>query len=448
MPSPHTVVTATVTTSSSVRTAPTTLSSTPPATTALSSDSRFNSPSPKSAFLVPRAATSSSSTPPSSAAWGPYYASTSNNIGAAAAANIPPVYPNTKHIASAIAQPPSLQPQAFSAASLPRTSSLLPPPRIQPESSSVAQPSSSSSRPSFQNPFNANQPTESPPNDLDHLPPPGRANSAGGLSDGFRNLNRWSASSTSSRTSHANPQNASPASSRSKRRTSVDIIGGVVQGNSPRKLTKRPPSASGTAARSTPSTRVRRGSSVSVPPLQALPQIASLPPLDSEFQSAPTEPAASPEAQRAPSAQRTTGEASQFYQGNGSRTNSEDTSVLSAQVGSTGRAFPGSVSKDTKMLYNANGENGGHSRSRSAGTKGSGDSTSQSKSRDRSSKHPSQKAMLSKALQRANTAVQLDNAQNPEGARTAYSEACDLLQQVLVRTPGEEDRKKLEAIVS
>lgn len=100
------------------------------------------------------------------------------------------------------------------------------------------------------------------------------------------------------------------------------------------------------------------------------------------------------------------------------------------------------------MLYNANGENGGHSRSRSAGTKGSGDSTSQSKSRDRSSKHPSQKAMLSKALQRANTAVQLDNAQNPEGARTAYSEACDLLQQVLVRTPGEEDRKKLEAIVS
>lgn len=56
--------------------------------------------------------------------------------------------------------------------------------------------------------------------------------------------------------------------------------------------------------------------------------------------------------------------------------------------------------------------------------------------------------MLSKALQKANTAVQLDNAQNFEGARTAYYEACDLLQQVLDRTPGDEDKKKLEAIVS
>lgn len=55
--------------------------------------------------------------------------------------------------------------------------------------------------------------------------------------------------------------------------------------------------------------------------------------------------------------------------------------------------------------------------------------------------------MLSKALQKANTAVQLDNAQNTEGARSAYSEACVLLQQVLLRTAGEEDRKKLEAIV-
>ena len=56
--------------------------------------------------------------------------------------------------------------------------------------------------------------------------------------------------------------------------------------------------------------------------------------------------------------------------------------------------------------------------------------------------------MLSKALQKANTAVQLDNAQNFEGARLAYAEACDLLHQVLLRTAGDEDRKKLEAIVS
>lgn len=66
----------------------------------------------------------------------------------------------------------------------------------------------------------------------------------------------------------------------------------------------------------------------------------------------------------------------------------------------------------------------------------------------RSSKQPSQKAMLSKALQKANTAVLLDNAQNFEGAIQAYSEACSLLQQVMLRSPGEEDKRKLEAIRS
>ncbi|KAI0206988.1 hypothetical protein F4808DRAFT_447565 [Astrocystis sublimbata] len=54
--------------------------------------------------------------------------------------------------------------------------------------------------------------------------------------------------------------------------------------------------------------------------------------------------------------------------------------------------------------------------------------------------------MLSKALSMANTAVQLDNAQNYIAAREAYVEACDLLQHVLARTNGEDDRNKLEAI--
>jgi hypothetical protein len=56
--------------------------------------------------------------------------------------------------------------------------------------------------------------------------------------------------------------------------------------------------------------------------------------------------------------------------------------------------------------------------------------------------------MLSKALQKANTAVLLDNAQNIEGAVQAYSEACNLLQQVMMRSSGDEDRRKLETIVS
>jgi hypothetical protein len=103
----------------------------------------------------------------------------------------------------------------------------------------------------------------------------------------------------------------------------------------------------------------------------------------------------------------------------------------------------------TGMAYERNGDSSGpakgHSRNKSQPTKGSGDTTS-SKGKDKA--RPSQKAMLSKALQKANAAVQLDNAQNLEGARESYAEACDLLQSVLNRTTGEEDRRKLEAIVS
>lgn len=57
-----------------------------------------------------------------------------------------------------------------------------------------------------------------------------------------------------------------------------------------------------------------------------------------------------------------------------------------------------------------------------------------------------QKIMLSRALQKANTAVLLDNAQNFEGAMDAYSEAGSLLQQVMRGSTGE-DWKTLEAIV-
>ncbi|EXJ84940.1 hypothetical protein A1O3_05615 [Capronia epimyces CBS 606.96] len=68
--------------------------------------------------------------------------------------------------------------------------------------------------------------------------------------------------------------------------------------------------------------------------------------------------------------------------------------------------------------------------------------------RGRSHRSPTQKTMLSKALGKANTAVLLDNAQNVEGAIEAYAEACDLLQQVLVRSSDLDDRKKLSSIRS
>lgn len=60
----------------------------------------------------------------------------------------------------------------------------------------------------------------------------------------------------------------------------------------------------------------------------------------------------------------------------------------------------------------------------------------------------SQKAMLSKALQKANTAVLLDNAANFEGAMDAYSESCQLLQLVMLRSSGGSGEKsKLQEIV-
>ncbi len=75
-------------------------------------------------------------------------------------------------------------------------------------------------------------------------------------------------------------------------------------------------------------------------------------------------------------------------------------------------------------------------------------SASTSDRHEKSRKEPSQKAMLSKALQKANHAVLLDNAQNFEGAMKAYGDACALLQKVMLRSSGDEDRKKLEAVVS
>ncbi|KAL4781918.1 hypothetical protein BJX76DRAFT_333956 [Aspergillus varians] len=66
---------------------------------------------------------------------------------------------------------------------------------------------------------------------------------------------------------------------------------------------------------------------------------------------------------------------------------------------------------------------------------------------DKRPQGPSQKAMLSKALQKANTAVLLDNAANFEGAMDAYNDACQLLQLVMLRSNGGEDEKlKLQEI--
>lgn len=71
------------------------------------------------------------------------------------------------------------------------------------------------------------------------------------------------------------------------------------------------------------------------------------------------------------------------------------------------------------------------------------------RSQEKRKRGQSQKAMLSKALQKANTAVLLDNAANFEGAMEAYNDACQLLHLVMLRSDGGEDEKqKLQEIVS
>lgn len=75
-----------------------------------------------------------------------------------------------------------------------------------------------------------------------------------------------------------------------------------------------------------------------------------------------------------------------------------------------------------------------------------GGNSRQRRSRTRERSEKDKKTMLSKALQKANTAVVLDNAQNFEGALDAYGDACKLLLQVMDRSSGVEDKRKLEAI--
>ncbi|KAL1310873.1 hypothetical protein AAFC00_001105 [Neodothiora populina] len=72
--------------------------------------------------------------------------------------------------------------------------------------------------------------------------------------------------------------------------------------------------------------------------------------------------------------------------------------------------------------------------------------SSQKRPRPKDRREKDKKTMLSKALEKANTAVLLDNAMNYEGALDAYQDACRLLDFVMDRTHGVDDRRKLEAI--
>ncbi|KAL8733494.1 MAG: hypothetical protein Q9166_002121 [cf. Caloplaca sp. 2 TL-2023] len=132
------------------------------------------------------------------------------------------------------------------------------------------------------------------------------------------------------------------------------------------------------------------------------------------------------------------------------------TSSPNTEVKSTANPTERAVSKysrrgSVQVQETSRGKHTSYSGSRGGTAPGGGlaeseESASASDWHDRKRKEPSQKAMLSKALQKANHAVLLDNAQNFEGAMDAYGDACALLQKVMLRSSGDEDRKKLEAV--
>jgi hypothetical protein len=328
----------------------------------------------------------------------------------------------------------------------PRSSSLLPPARI------VVDPGSPhDATPFLRDPFNDPRPAPKIPDsvresDSRHKRGHSRSSSAGGLSDTFRNLNRWSASTTSSRASHL---------ADFTRRVSAEILG--VAFHSPgRKLHKRIPSL-GASPRSSSQPRYDT-ESPAIPPLQSLPHISTGPSLAHEVLQLNVLGRTSPTHHAGPN--RESAEDNGRLWGGQSLAPEEEHEISSyhAYYGEPPRS-PGMITHESTMPYTHNGQPNGHARNRSIGAKGSADNTAGSarsrekdrdrdRERERHGKPPSQKAMLSRALQKANTAVQLDNAQNFEGARRAYAEACAVLQQVLLRTTGEEDRRKLEAIVS
>lgn len=263
------------------------------------------------------------------------------------------------------------------------------------------------------------------------------------------NLNRWSKSTVSSTVSHTHK--------RSNSFTRRMSFGGgpnsfLDTSSPPRKLQKNRPSTANSPSSQVTITRTQfDSSSITLPPINTLPSLQTSVSTSSPL-TGPTTPSPST-AQILSAAARSVDYFGRAWEDSSlgpkdfAQRRSPSTS-RSTNLGPSPVLGPGTVLENGTSRYQV-GEDGrprsrGHSRNRSQ----AGKSSAGTGSSNRSSKQPSQKAMLSKALQKANTAVLLDNAQNFEGAMQAYSEACTLLQQVMLRSSGDEDRRKLEAIVS
>ncbi|TAQ89418.1 hypothetical protein B7494_g2299 [Chlorociboria aeruginascens] len=267
-----------------------------------------------------------------------------------------------------------------------------------------------------------------------------RSNSISGVKEGLGNLDRWSASSTSSKGLTRSRSNSFSRRSFSGAGAFTTTTSPPVTA-SPKKLRKSRPSTENSPPSQAP---LRKPfDSVARPPF--LPPIVTLPNLDSSS-SALTSSSLTPSTGGILSAAVRSTVPDYFgkaWEESTPRNFSQRGSPSQSRSASTD-PNPGPIPvPNARAVPHRKGRIASppsHSRDQSSGKTSSGSGS------HRNSKPPSQKAMLSKALQKANTAVLLDNAQNFEGAMHAYSEACSLLQQVMVRSSGDDDRRKLEAI--
>ena len=308
-----------------------------------------------------------------------------------------------------------------------------------------------------------------------------RPDSLTGIKEGVGNLNRWSQSTTSSRSSAGqNRKNSFTRRLSFGGSGSIGSLAGFAAPQSPQSrnvLSKQRPSPGNSPSRQPSKAPPVVAPSTILPPLMTLPSLTILTnDGDSPSTTASTTPATagllisptdyfgnkwtgpSPPRRR-PSVQRTTtapsplgGPSSSSRKALSSGLDTHPPSASSdSALSPPNKALPKPKYRDYDRA-----NHGSHSRNREEPGKGSGSTEAGSsasslrsnKEGRRRHKTPSQKAMLSKALQKAHTAVLLDNAQNFEGAMEAYRDACALLQHVMIKSSGEEDRKKLEAIVS
>lgn len=301
-----------------------------------------------------------------------------------------------------------------------------------------------------------------------------RSNSFGTVKEGIGNLNRWSQSTTSSRVSgNGHSNNGSIDQSKGRRRSFTRrlSIGGTGTFGNTRSATNHPSPTRNvlTKAQSSSPTKVIDNDETPTLSLDFTSSLMSQFSSNADENVAPGSRNATP-GLITPSAQSI--DYGDYFVNTwaGSTAGSSTVGPLVGEAASSDSRAPttdhsaglssksrNAQSRDTLqpsggIVNEVDDLRAGHSRNRE-GNKGSGgtdiSSTSSTRSeRGRSKKHrpQSQKTMLSKALQKANTAVLLDNAQNFEGAMEAYEDACRLLEQVMFKSTGVEDKRKLQSI--